>query len=229
MDVITEFRRDRRHRGGLALALGLLGAATLACVTAPPGAKPELSRPEVTRPEPFTASDHSFRCEVPEGWERAEGGHPYGDLTPIFGVRLTGPKGADEVSPTISVLHYSAERLFKTPDEFIHSKLNSMARLDHDRMAPVRATTVAGRPAKAFQIRTFKLVYLPQPARPPLRDGIVYELAPPHRQVDLVEHCVVVPASRGYFVLSYSAPQAMFEAFQGTFDRVAASFQPQLP
>jgi len=224
MDVITEFRSNRRHRGGLALALVLLGAAPMACVTATPG-----TRPEGRRLGNFTSSDHSFSCEVPEGWERAEGGHPYGDLTPIFGVRLTGPKGPDEVPATITVLHYSAERLFKTPDEFIHGQLNSMARIDPDREVPIAATRVAGRPAKSFQIRTSKLVYLPLLERPPMRDGIVYELAPPHRQVDLLQHYLVVPATKGYFVLGYSAPEKMFEEHKKTFDHVVGSFQPQSP
>jgi len=212
------------QRRGAWLGLSLLWVAQLACVTATPG-----TTPEVNRVGKYTSTDQSFTCEIPEGWGRAEAGHPYGDLTPIFGVRLTGPMGQERVAITISVLHYSGEGLFHTPDDFIRRQLNSMVRTDHDQETPIITTTVAGRPARAFQIKTFKLVFLPNPERPPMREGVMYEWVPPHNQVGLMERYLVLPASKGYFVLGYSAPEQMFEEHRELFERTVGSFQPHLP
>jgi len=185
--------------------------------------------PKVSLAVPFTASDQSFSFELPQGWKGTEKGHPYGDLTPIFGVRLSGPIGPDGVAATISVLHYSGEDRFTTPEEFIRNKLNSMVRIDDTWAVPITDTKVAGRPAKAFQIRSFKLVYLPQAAVQALPEGVVAEMNPPHKQIDMVAQYLVVPASKGYFVLGLCAPEKSVEEHRRTFDRVVGSFHPDIP
>lgn len=224
MRVIAAFSEKHRQKGGVLLGLSLLLAPSVASTATPP-----VPTPDVSTTETFTASDQSFTFVLPKNWKKNEKGHPYGDLTPIFGVKLSGPMEPNGVPITISVLHYSGERRFTTPDAFIHNKLNSLVRIDYEREALITDTKVAGRPAKAFRIKTFKLVYLPQLAMSPMREGIVYELSPPHKQIDMVERYLVVPASKGYFVLSYCAPERMVEEHRGVFDQVVGSFQPQLP
>ena len=210
---------------GIPLALGLLAlppgpgaAVTVAAVACIPGERTS-----------YTSPDHSFTILVPRDWEKSETGHPYGDLTRITGVRLTGPSGPEGVPDLISVLHYSGEHLFRTPEQFIQAQLNSMGRIDYDREAPVTSIKTAGRSAKTFRIKTFQLVYLPWPEPPPMNDGVVYELSPPHRQVDLLDQYIVLPASQGYFVLRYRAPETRYKEDQVLFEGVVGSFQPLIP
>lgn len=224
MKVISAIKRNPCQHAKNVFRIVLWSAVSLVCVAQAP-----ITKPMASTTTNYTATDQSFSISVPKDWKQDEKGHPYGDLTPIFGVRLTGPVGPDEVPITISVLHYSGEHLFKTLDEFIHNKLNSMARIDYDRKPTITATKVAERTAKAFQIKTFKLVYLPRPTLPPMRDGVVYELSPPHKQIDMLEHYLVVPASKGYFVLGYCAPEKMAEEHRGAFDALVGTFQAHLP
>lgn len=224
MKVFSDIQWNPCPQANNLFRMALLSAVSLVCVAQPP-----ITKPRASTTTNYTATDQSFSISVPKDWKQDEKGHPYGDLTPIFGVRLTGPVGADDVAVTISVLHYSGAHLFRTPDEFIHNKLNSMARIDYDRKAAITATRVAGRTGKAFHIKTFKLVFLPGPAMPPMRDGIMYELSPPHKQIDMLEQYLVIPASKGYFVLGYSAPEKMVEEYRATFDKMVGSFHGHLP
>jgi hypothetical protein len=224
MKVIVDTPRNQRQHHGVLLSLSLLVASSMACV-----AKAPVTEPQARTTENYTSPDHSFTLVLPDDWKQEEKRHPYGDLTTISGVRLTGPMGPDGVPVTISVLHYSGERLFKTPDEFIRHKLNSIGRIDYDRKALLTDIKIAKRPGKAFQIKTFELVYLPQPPMGPMQEGVRYELAPPHNQVDMLEQYCVIPASKGYFVLSYRASEKTVEEYQGTFDKVVGSFHPMLP
>jgi len=180
--------------------------------------------------EPYEADGKSFRVCIPGQWRKEESGHPYGDLTKISGVRLSGPKNKDGAAVTLSILYYSGEHFFKTPEEFIRRALNSMVRIDHDQEIPVNDTLIAGRPGKKFQIRTFELVYLPARAlTPPADDRRVYEIAPPHVQVRMIQQFIVVPAERGFYALSYGAPEDIAGEYKDVFEKVTGSFTPQLP
>ena len=216
-------RRHRRHRGVL-LVFSLLFASSTACFATVP-----INQPQAKSIENYTSPDHSFTIAFPKDWTKDEKGHPYGDLTTIAGVRLTGPLGSEGVPVAISVLHYCGEGLFKSPEEFIHNKLNSIGRIDSDRKAVLTDIKIAKRPGKSFQIKTFKLVYLRHPVQPPMREGVVYELAPPYIQVNLLEQFLVIPATKGFFVLNYCAPEQRVGDYQRCFDQVVESFQPQLP
>jgi hypothetical protein len=222
MKPIAGSRQSRNHRSGLHLFLGVLLASTLACAT-------PFTRPNAMNVESYNALDHSFTVMVPKDWKKEEHAHPYGDLTQISGARLTGPDNPAGVPVTISILHYSGTHLFKTPEEFIQNQLNSIVRIDYDQEAAVTAIKLAGRPGKSFRIKTFELVYFPQQGLPPMQEGTVYEIVPPHKQVDMLEQYLVSPAREGYFVLSYRAPMSLVEDFQKTFEQVVRTFQPHLP
>jgi hypothetical protein len=43
------------------------------------------------------------------------------------------------------------------------------------------------------------------------------------------DHYIVLPASKGYFVLHYRAPETIAEAYRPIFDKVVASFEPLVP
>jgi hypothetical protein len=224
MKVITGIKRKLNCQGRTALVLSLMAVALMACTAAVP-----IAQASVGETERYTCLDNSFTVLIPKGWAREENGHPYGDLTKISGIRLTGPIGPEGVPPTITVRHYSGEQLFKSPDEFIHNALNSIVRIDYQREATLADVQIAGRPGKQFHIKTFELVYLPQFGKPPMPEGVVYEIVPPHKQVDMTEQYIVVPARQGYFVLGYRAPIKNVEEYQLLFGRVVESFLPQVP
>ena len=224
MKVIADISRKQHHPRGIMPFLSLMAAFLLACV-----APATPTKPNSGEGDNYNCADNSFTVIVPKDWKKTESGHPYGDLTQISGVRLTGPINPDDVPATISVLHYSGKHIFKTPDEFIHNELNSIVRIDYDRNAPISAIKIAGRPGKIFKIKTFELVYFPQPKMPPMPEGVVYELVPPHKQVDMMEQYIVVPASQGYFVLRYRSPVKLVPEYQRIFEKVVESFRPLLP
>ena len=207
---------------GFLCVLGLMATFLMACAA-------PTTAPGTVAFEPYRSPDQSFTVSVPQGWARTEDGHPYGDLTQISGVRLTGPGNAAGVPITISVLHYSGEHLFKTPEEFIHHEQNSIIRIDPDRQDFLRSCRVAGRWGRTFQIKTFELVYERPFLAPPLHEGVVYELVPPHKQIKMRDRYVVLPARTGYFVLKYRAPQDIMNEYISLFDGMIESFHPLLP
>jgi hypothetical protein len=176
MKLIVDFARNPNLQCGLRLLLSLALASTVACTTTTLATK-SLK----VKVESYSAPDQSFTVFVPKDWKKEEHGHPYGDLTQISGARLTGPNNPDGVPVTISILHYSGTHLFKTPEAFIQNQINSIVRIDYDREVTVTDIKIAGRAGKAFQIKTFELVYFPQHGLPPLQEGVVYEIAPPVR------------------------------------------------
>ncbi len=209
------------HRRGSRLLWGLLSTLLLACA-APTRATGPLER------EPYRSPDQSFVVNVPRGWKKLESGHPYGDLTTISGVRLVGPVAPGSVPVTISVLHYSGEHLFRTPEEFIHNELNSIVRIDDEHAAPLTERRTARWSGRTFYTKTFELVFLPQLNPQPLPEGVVVELAPPHKRIDMMNQYIVIAAREGFFVLKLSAPEGLMKINQSLFDDITESFQPLL-
>lgn len=208
----------------IALALIMMMALLMSCATLPPSAAPEAGHVE-----PYTCPDHSFTVAIPKDWEKTEKGHPYGDLTTIAGVRLTGPKNKDGAAILVSILHYSGDGIFPSDREFIVRALNSLVRTDDDTQTVIAAATIAGMPGKTFRIKTFQLIHLPMKNGPPLRGGIVYELAPPSREVRMIQEYIVLPVKKGFFVLGYGAPEDIAEEYRWVFEKITGSFRPHLP
>jgi hypothetical protein len=177
----------------------------------------------------YTSPGGSFAVMIPGKWEKKEKGHPYGDLTKIYGVRIIGPKNKNNVPVTMSVLYYSGEGIFPTYREYIINQLNSMVRIDYDREATIEDIKIIGRSAKRFQLRKFELVYLPMRNSPPMDGNIRYELAPPSIKVNMIQRYLVIPLQKGYYVLSYYAPEDTADTYQRQFEKVVASFEPHLP
>lgn len=174
--------------------------------------------------EKYTSQGNYFSVAIPRDWKKKEKGHPYGDLTKISGIRLTGPKNKDGASVTISVLYYSGDGIFPTYREFMTTTLNSMVRTDYDRETVITDTTIAGMKAKIFHIRTFELIYLPMENRPPMGDGRVYEIVPPHIQVNMIQEYCVIPAKKGFYVLHYGAPEDVADDYREVLAMAKASF-----
>jgi hypothetical protein len=178
--------------------------------------------------EKYQCDDGSFRALVPSAWEPSGRTPPYADMTPVSGREFLGPAGADGVPTTISLYHYSGEGAFVTPNAYIRAQLGSPVRVDAEQGRGTSAVQVAGRQATAFRMRTFELVSGP-PARPIAggeNDPRVYEIAPVAKKVIMEEQHIVLPASKGYFVLHYRAPEAVAERYRPIFEQVVATFEP---
>ncbi len=179
--------------------------------------------------EKYTGQENYFSIVVPRDWKKKEKDHPYGDLTKISGITVTGPKNKDGVSITLSVLYYGGEGIFTTAEAFIRGKLNSTVRIDYDTKTAVTDIVTAGRKGKKFQIRTFEIVYLPVRNMPPAVEGRVYEIVPPVKRVNMIQEYCVIPAKKGFYVLLYGAPEDVADDYRGVFEKMAGSFEPHLP
>jgi hypothetical protein len=135
------------------------------------------------------------------------------------------------VTASIALYWYSGERSFTTPDAYINARLGSMVREDAERGRATVAAQVAGRKATGFRMKTFELVMLPHDRLNAGKDDgpIVYERVAPSRKVIMDEQYIVLPASKGFFVLHYRAPETIAEACRLVFDKVVASFEPLVP
>jgi len=179
--------------------------------------------------EKYTSRENYFSVVIPRDWKKKEKDHPYGDLTKVSGITVTGPKNIDGVSITLSVLYYGGEGIFTTMESFIRNKLNSMVRIDYDTETVITDIVTVGRRGKKFQIRTFEIVYLPVRNMPPAVEGRVYEIVPPVKQVNMIRQFIVIPAPKGFYVLNYGAPEDIAQEYRTVFEKVTGSFDPHLP
>ena len=181
--------------------------------------------------EKYTSEGNRFRALVPSGWTRSGRNAPYADMTPVAGARFDGPPTGESVPASIALYWYSGEWSFTTPDSYINARLGSMVREDTERGREIAALMVAGRNAAGFRMKTFELVTLPHDRlNVGTDDGqIVFERVAPSKKVIMEEQYVVVPATKGYFVLHYRAPESVFILFQPIFEKVTAAFEPLVP
>jgi hypothetical protein len=181
--------------------------------------------------EKYVCEGNYFRALVPSTWMRSDRNPPYADMTRVAGAKFEGPPNDEGVPASIALYWYSGERSFTTPDSYINARLGSMAREDAERGRATFDAQVAGRKATGFKMKTFELVILPHDRLKPGKDDgpIIYELAPPSRKVIMDDQYVVLPASKGFFVLHYRAPEAIAESYRQIFDNVTASFEPLVP
>jgi len=152
-------------------------------------------------------------------------------MTRVAGAKFESAPNSEGVPASIALYWYSGERSFTTPDSYINARLGSMVREDGSGGRATVDTHVAGRKATGFKMKTFELVMLPHDRLIQGKDDgpIVYERVAPSRKVIMDEHYIVLPASKGFFVLHYRAPEVIAEAHRSIFDKVIASFEPLVP
>jgi hypothetical protein len=192
---------------------------------------PSFSAEQPTLFEKYVCEGNYFRALVPSPWTRSDRNAPYADMTRVAGAKFEGPMNDAGVAASIALYWYSGEHSFTTPDSYINARLGSMVREDAERKRETAAVPVAGRKAAGFTIRTFELVMLPHDRRNAGKDDDprVSERAAPSKKVFMDEQYIVIPASKGYFVLHYRAPETIAEAYRPVFDKVVASFEPLVP
>ncbi len=181
--------------------------------------------------ENYTCEGNFFHALVPAGWPRSLETAPYGDMTRVAGASFDGPATGEGVPASIALYWYSGEKSFTTPQSYMNARLGSPVREDTDRGFVTEEVKVAGRKGTAFRIKTFELLW-----RPGLTPGggkdekpFIYERRAPSTKVIMDEQYIVVPASKGFFVLHYRAPERLFSTYLSVFEKVTESFEPLVP
>jgi hypothetical protein len=190
------------------------------------------SAAEVEPPyEKYVCEGEYFSALVPKEWSRTEQGHPYGDLTKVYGLKLRGPEVRDGAAATISLLYYSGEKFFTDHRQYINARLNSPVREDSGEKQEMVPVGIAGLRGVTFSLKTFELVSRPSERQMPPKpdDGSrIYEIVPPSKKVIMAERFIVLPAGKGFYVLHYRAPEDNAGEYQKVFENVTGSFQPQM-
>jgi hypothetical protein len=152
-------------------------------------------------------------------------------MTRVAGAKFEGPRSDAGVAASIALYWYSGERGFTTSDSYINARLGSMVREDAEHERATTDVQVAGRKATGFTIKTFELVMLPPDRLDAGKDDDprVYERAVPSRKVIMDDQYIVLPATKGFFVLHYRAPETIAASYRILFDEVVASFVPLVP
>lgn len=148
----------------------------------------------------------SFESAAPKGWNR----RPNEDGSLI----LIGPADGNDVSALITIRHYPPGHPdFATLDAFVARQTAAPVFKSSPPTEILPDVAVAGRKAKAFGHNSFEFV------PPRARDT---------KEVPMREELVAVPASKGFYLLTYRAPKSLHQKHRRAFESVLQSFKPKL-
>jgi len=183
------------------MKLSLLALLLVPSVWASPAARVAPASP----PKDLIMSD-AFEYALPAGWSRRPdaGG----------GVVLLGPADDNDVSALITLRHYPpGDADFESFDAFV-ARQSAPPVFKSSRPTERRPDRpVAGRTAKAFARDASEFV------PPSSRDT---------KEVPMREELVAVPASKGFYLLTYYAPKSLARKNRRAFESVLKSFKPKL-
>lgn len=150
-----------------------------------------------------------YSISVPRGWQ------PKRDVredkrSKVYGVLLVGPRADAGVASKISVDFYApGNTLFPDADAFLkRSHSDGVVPLSGEKTGPIVPAILAGLRGRKFQRKTSEFTPPDSPAA---------------RETRITEDTFVAPARGGFFVLTYSAPDALYARGLKSFDAVAAS------
>lgn len=185
------------------LLLAVLVLAAAACRKAAPA--PEAASTDVVAGEKLIDFDEqhgAFACRAPADWKAVEDDYSGGPLVMFMGP-VSGPSRG---TAAISVARYPATgEKIKTPEDFVQSlKLSDLA------PSALEPRTINGRSAYAVHYEIAR--------RDPRSHKVLF--------MDR-EESVLIPAVKGFFALTHTAPAATYRATQPVFDAVVQSFKPK--
>lgn len=152
-----------------------------------------------------TMSTASFECPIPLAWASQRK-----DEEAIF----TGPVDANKIAARIWIRHVPPEHpLYGTAAAYMerHTRKPDIASPGWT-IGKVEEIVVAGRKSQSLVNDTSDFV-------PPSSMNT--------KEVPMREEHVTVPATKGYYVLVYSAPRTLFERHRSAFAKVLAGFKPK--
>lgn len=172
--------------------------------------------------EKFDCPEGKFSAEIPAGWSHRES-FPYGIDDTVNGVMLEGPENPEWAPMTMAVLHYAGTGKIEGAKEYMQRVLANPTRTSPDQDITFTDIEVAGIKGTTFTFKKFHLVILPFDA-PPMEEGVMYDMKPPSRRVEMTVRYVVIPAKPGFYSFMYEAPDDLYKDFTGVFDTVVKSF-----
>lgn len=172
--------------------------------------------------EKFDCPEGKFSAEIPAGWSQHES-FPYGIDDTVSGVMLEGPQNPEGAPMTMAVLHYAGTGKIEGAQEYMKRVLANPTRTSPDQDITFTDIVVAGIKGTTFTFKKFHLVILPFDA-PPMEEGVMYEMKPPSRRVEMTVRYIVIPAKPGFYSFMYEAPDDMYKDFSPVFDKVVNSF-----
>lgn len=196
-------RRMRNAKLGLAI-LGLSGWVA-ACGGTSERA-PAAAEPGDAAMTAFSAPGGAFKIDVPAGWQRTWTASPSWDAPSELRLYPSGAAWPNDI--TFTVLHY--DQAYRAPERFLFDQRRALSDRKDLTGTAEDGVTVAGRSATALEVKDKRY--------PPL--GMSGDPVP-----SVVRH-VVVPASRGFFVLRSDVPAGEDGRYRAVFDRFVASFAP---
>jgi len=162
---------------------------------------------------------HSGDYTNPTGWERTDS-FPYKIDDTVNGIMLEGPTNKDRAKVKIAVLYYAGKGI-KSVDHYIRKVLFFV-----EKKPEFSDVEVAGIKGRSFTFDGVALIILPF-TPPAMKDGIVYELRAPSKEVPVIDRYIVIPAAPGFYSLWYEAPKDLYEEYSPVFDAVVKSFECQ--
>lgn len=180
--------------------------ALLIALCSPAGAAPQ----DGPAMEQFICDGNFFKALVPADWEKSEE-IMIGRQEKQYGVDLSAPGGPPSPA-SISLLYYAPDHArFKTWEKFISTQRSTKNRVKGEASGQVKDTVVNNRHAKTFDKRSFDMV-------PPYSPKAV--------KVEMFERFLVLPAKKGFYVLSFKSAKPDAKRYLGVFESVLRSFKP---
>ena len=163
--------------------------------------------------EKFTSDGAFFTATIPSDWNKAEE-IILGRQEKRYGVDITAPKMAEGAFTNISLLYFGPDHMmFKTYEKYISKNLEMPRKKKGEQTTGPRELLFNGRKALSFEIQRYEAI-------PP---G-----APKPAKVLIYQKQIVIPAKKGFYVVILESPKSAAKAYLGIFDKIGASFKPNL-
>ncbi|MBI4656768.1 MAG: hypothetical protein HY746_08500 [Elusimicrobia bacterium] len=162
--------------------------------------------------EDYISDENSFSARIPSDWEKNED-IIFGRQVKEYGVDLRGPANKEGAYVAVSATYFGSDHeVFKTHEKYIAANLKSSNQAMGEKTGKVRTIAVAGRTASQFDRNTF--------ISAPLHSVDA-------KRVKIFQRKIVVPAKKGFYVLTYQAPMDLAKKYLKIFDAVLNSFKPR--
>lgn len=163
--------------------------------------------------EDFICYNNYFTAKIPKSWVKYEN-IIGGEVAKEYGVDLKGPKNKDGGFSSISIIYYGPDHgYFTSAEKFL--KLNAdphdSLSLPGETVGPVKTVSIAGRSASQFDRKEFLFISL---------------YAVDQVEIPMFERLIILKGNKGFYVLTYSAPEDIAGESMKIFDQVIASFTP---
>jgi hypothetical protein len=156
----------------------------------------------------FVSEGKHFSVQIPSGWEKDESF--FLNKKEECGVRLRAPGQKELGYVLIDILYYFEE--YRTSERFIFDKLDPNIYPLGETRGSAQDIVISGMKAKTFDIRSTR--------RPIAGIG--------DANVEALEHYVVFPAGKGFYVLLFNTPAGIAQNYRPIFEKVLYSFKPAI-